>query len=200
MRRLVWIVLAVVILVGGALGWFFLRPPSAETLFQRGTVKLQRGDLDGAIADLTRALERNPSLREVQYQRALAYCGKGDWEAACSDFNEVIERSGSTQAAPARAWRAWARLHRGDLAGTLEDCDEAIQNAPGFPMAYVRRGQAKAARGDSAAAIDDFDKAIELDPHCTDAWSNRGYERLKLGLIPQGQNDLIEAKRLQDGG
>src|SRR5262249_33276845 len=118
----------------------------------------------------------------------------------CSDFGAVIERSGGTQAAPARAGRAWARLHQGDLAGALEDCDEAISGVPRFPMAYVRRGQAKAARGDSAAAIDDFDKAIELAPHRSEAWSNRGYERLKLGQIPQGHSDLAEAKRLQDSG
>jgi tetratricopeptide (TPR) repeat protein len=199
MRRLLWIVLAGVLLLGSAVGWYFARPLSAEKLVNRGTQKLQRGDLDGAIADLTRALERDPAAGQAHYQRALAYCGKADWEAACADLNQVIERSGGTQGAPARTWRALARMHRGDLAGSLDDCEEALQHAPRFPMAYVRRGQAKSARGDSAAAIDDFDKAIELDPRCTDAWTNRGYERLKLGLIPEGQSDLAEAKRLQDG-
>jgi len=199
-RRLIWIILAAVILIGGTAGWLFLRPPSAQALLERGIAKRERGDFAGAIVDLTKALGRNPDLREAQFQRALTYCGKGDWEAACNDFNEVIERSGGTQAAPARAGRAWARLHQGDLAGTLEDCDLAIEHAPRFPMAYVRRGQAKAARGDSAAAIEDFSKAIELDGHCTEAWSSRGYERLKVGQIPQGHSDLAEAKRLQNGG
>ncbi|MBI3724935.1 tetratricopeptide repeat protein [bacterium] len=56
-----------------------------------GLVKITRGDLDGAIADLSRAIELAPRIPEVWGGRGVARSKKGDREGARKDFERFLE-------------------------------------------------------------------------------------------------------------
>ncbi len=47
--------------------------------------------LDKAIADFTKAIEKNPRFAEAYYFRGLVYYDKGQYDKAISDFTKAIE-------------------------------------------------------------------------------------------------------------
>src|SRR5436190_408696 len=57
----------------------------------RGTGKTKSGDLDGAIADCTKAIELNPRFVPAYYNRGVARASKGDLDGAIADCTKVIE-------------------------------------------------------------------------------------------------------------
>lgn len=56
-----------------------------------GVAKFKKGDLEGAIVDLTRALEIDPGLVLAYYHRGLAKKQKGDLDAAIADYTRALE-------------------------------------------------------------------------------------------------------------
>jgi tetratricopeptide (TPR) repeat protein len=52
---------------------------------------LEKGDLDGAIADYTRALQFEPKDTSLFYGRATARQKKNDLEGALADYTKTIE-------------------------------------------------------------------------------------------------------------
>ncbi|KAG0453048.1 hypothetical protein HPP92_025712 [Vanilla planifolia] len=60
--------------------------------------------------------------------------------------------------------RSLARLRRGDNEGAFEDAKEACEMAPGFPQAYICKGDALLAMGDLHAAEMAYSTALSVDP------------------------------------
>ena len=50
----------------------------------------QKGDIDGAISDYTKALEQRPKYAEALYNRGLAWQSKGEFDAAIKDYFECV--------------------------------------------------------------------------------------------------------------
>ena len=59
-------------------------------LYRRGQSKKAKGDLEGAIADFSRAIELNPNAEDPLLARGFAWVSKGDFEAALADFDRAI--------------------------------------------------------------------------------------------------------------
>jgi tetratricopeptide (TPR) repeat protein len=78
---------------------------SAKDLNARGSASLNRGDIDGAIADYSRAIERDPKSVTAYGNRGAARRQKGDLEGALSDLSKAIELNPKLQSSYyARAW------------------------------------------------------------------------------------------------
>jgi tetratricopeptide (TPR) repeat protein len=63
------------------------RPPISG----RGVARLRKGDLDGAIADFTKVLARNPRDADAYYNRGLARGNKGDRDEAIKDLQKAAD-------------------------------------------------------------------------------------------------------------
>ena len=66
------------------------RPKDAQAYSNRGETKRTKGDLDGAIADCTIAIELNPKDVHAYGIRAKAKASKGDMDGAIADFQKAI--------------------------------------------------------------------------------------------------------------
>src|SRR5437016_8996754 len=70
------------------------QPPTsnqAAEYFNHGTDLMNKQkDYDGAIANLTKAIELNRNYAEAYYQRGLARRQKGDIDGAISDYTSAI--------------------------------------------------------------------------------------------------------------
>src|ERR1043166_6758984 len=66
---------------------------SAASYFSRAKLRLDHGDLDGAISDFDLALVFNPRLADAYCNRGVARYNKGDFAAAMKDFDSALEIS-----------------------------------------------------------------------------------------------------------
>ena len=133
-----------------------------ENLVNRGIEKGKEGDLDGAIADFTRAIELNPKDDAPYYNRAQAKRLKKDAAGAIADYTRAIEL-GSTNPATYNN-RGNARAENNDQDGAIADYTRAIELKPDYARAYYNRAVTKQAKGDATGAKADFNTAKKLDP------------------------------------
>jgi tetratricopeptide (TPR) repeat protein len=61
----------------------------AVDLYLRGQLEAERGQLDEAVASLSQALDKNPTLSLALEARGDIYKQKGDYEKAAADFHRV---------------------------------------------------------------------------------------------------------------
>ena len=103
--------------------------PDAD-LVNRGIEKGKKGDLDGAIADFTRAIELNPKDDAPYYNRAQAKWLKKDRAGAIADYTRAIELGSTNPAAYNN--RGNARAENNDRDGAIADYTRAIELNPNY--------------------------------------------------------------------
>ena len=136
----------------------------ASAFHQQGLAERRLGNLDKAIADMTRALELAPADAQVLTDRGIAHFLKGDaasQQAAMRDYDAAV------RAAPRHAEalnnRAWSVFQAGRPADALADANRSIEANPANGYAYDTRGQILEALGRREDAIRDYERAIALD-------------------------------------
>jgi tetratricopeptide (TPR) repeat protein len=177
MRFFIHTILVVLLFVPSSLS--AAGPNSAEVYFKRGLARYAAGDLEGSIADFSRAIELNSGFKNSSLRRQL------DLGFNAIDAGPLAQQSNTVAILDrfnidAYYNRGRARLDKRDTDGALADLNTAIRLDPYNAPAYVSRGRAFKAKKQLEAAIRDFRKAIELDPSFAIAYYNCGtiqYER-----------------------
>jgi tetratricopeptide (TPR) repeat protein len=134
---------------------------SANEYSQRGMARFEKNDLDGAIADFTKAIEMNGQNQEYCYYfRGMAHYRKGNSDQAIVDLSKAI------------AIKPHPRFYddrgnllalQGELDRAIADLNKAIEMAPQYAKAYGDRGIVRLIRGENTDAELDFRKCFELD-------------------------------------
>jgi len=146
----------------------------AKQLINEGVARYEKGDLDGAIADYTKAIELDPRNAAAYNNRGAARKNKGDVDGAIADYDKAIELD--PRYVRAYANRGLARRKKGDLDEAIADYTKALELDPRDADAYHNRGVARGYKGDVDGTIADYTKAVELDPQ--DAEAYKGLARL----------------------
>lgn len=144
----------------------------AEGFLKSAEYKLQQRDIEGAMADFTKAIEMNSKLAPAWYGRGVLLSNKGQLEKAMSDYTKAIEAD--PKFAKAYFSRAILRSYQGQEQGALDDYTKAVESDPGYAKAWFNRGLLKAGKKDYEGAILDYTKAIDISGADADAWFNRG--------------------------
>jgi tetratricopeptide (TPR) repeat protein len=179
------------------------RVPSAYV--NRGSLYLDGGQLERAVADFDRALALEPvrwkiflnpgHFREAFVKRASAYQKMGQHEdAAIRDYEKALESNPSDLESRISLGILYGKV--GSLQKSIEQFDKAAEISPSYPIAYGNRGYAYALLGRNELALADLDKAIALDPRYASAYLKRGNLLLKTGNVPKARADLEAACRL----
>jgi len=133
---------------------------------QRAAIHASRGDHESATAELTRAIESEPtSRRYASLGQALFYMGM-HLDALRAYSTAIRLDPDNVQLYEDRAFvngkvDQWERA--------LADLDHALQMDPDNPSLHALRGEAHYQLGDPDAAIADFRKTLELEPVQADA-------------------------------
>lgn len=130
-------------------------------------------DYDGAIATLSRLIEKNPTAMNY-YRRAFAYRERGRYAEAIEDATKAIDL-GYADLGEIYGFRAWLRDAVGDFAQAISDATKAIEVADS--QAYATRGHARTRMDDLDGAIGDYIKFIELarsDFNLATVYADRG--------------------------
>ena len=110
--------------------------PDAD-LVNRGIEKGKKGDLDGAIADFTRAIELNPKDDAPYYNRAQAKWLRKDRAGAIADYTRAIELGSTNPAAYNNRGNARAEFYGSGVVGNGASC---ILLQPLSLGAVIKRG------------------------------------------------------------
>jgi lipoprotein NlpI len=170
----------------------------AASYVQSGNEKHDRGDLDGAITDYTRAIDLNPKYANAYHNRGRVKHAKGDLDGALADFTSALALA--PKHALAYYNRGNAKYAKGALDGALADYSRALALDPKYTDAYHNRGLAKAHKGDLDGAIADYSRAIDIDPKYAAAYRSRGYTRYNQRSWTDALVDLRKASELDPSG
>ena len=131
-----------------------------------GKQKSDKGDFDGAIILLTKAIKLKPDDIDAYSYRGQAKYEKGDYTGAIDDFTKVIELK--PDEFDPYMYRGFAKERSGDHDGAIADYTKIIRHEQGPTVlldgAYYNRGCSKKAKGDLEGAAADFNKLLELKP------------------------------------
>ena len=122
-----------------------LEPGSANPLFVRAKLHLDKTRVQDAIADADRAIELDPSRSDPYWIRGWARLHLGKYERAIEDFDRAIEVASGHHSAPDT--QSGAELTLGS----------SIVSA-----VYASRGLAHLLSGNDSNARDDFRRTLEL--------------------------------------
>src|SRR6266481_6790746 len=167
------------------------KPKDAEGFFNRAGARGFNGDMNGAIADLSRAIDLDPKSEPAVYRRGAFKLRKGDYDGAITDLSRAIELSPNT--ADYYSDRGLAKLRKRDNDGAVADFTRAIELDPKNAIAYRNRALAKNIKKDADGALADYNRAIELDPKNASAFNNRGNIKKSKGDLDGAIADFSSA-------
>jgi len=112
----------------------------ASTLTNRSALRIQAGDLRGALADNEQSIQIFDGLAVAYLNRGVALTALGQAGEAIASLNRCIE-IGFAQPELAYYDRALAKENVGDIEGAYQDFKKALEVAPGFKAAedQIRR-------------------------------------------------------------
>jgi len=162
-----------------------------------GINREDRGDLDGALADYTKAIELKPDHAFAYNNRGVVKKAKGDLDGALADETRAIELSPNLP----EAWynRGFVKHARGDLDGALADETRAIELKPDFAQAWYNRGLVEHAKSNLDGALLDYTKAIEFKPDYAIAYNSRGDAKHTKGDLEGALADFNKAIEIKPG-
>jgi tetratricopeptide (TPR) repeat protein/S1-C subfamily serine protease len=168
--------------------------PRAVFYINRGNVRNELGDKQGAIDDYTQAIKINPNDALAYYNRGIVRNELGDKQGAIDDYTLAIKFNPNY--AQAYYNRGNVRKDLGDKQGAIDDYTQAIKINPNFAQAYGNRGGVRSELGDNQGAIDDFNQAIKFNPNNANAYYGRGIVRNELGDKPGAIDDYTQAIKI----
>src|SRR5262245_50106982 len=136
-------------------------PASSVDAYNRAAACYNKGDIDCAIAEFTRAIVI--SSRPGNPRRG-----------ATGVFNLDQVKVLDPLTAAAYSNRGLMRFLKRDFDGAIDDCTRALEINPRLADAYSYRGISRSAKSELDAALNDLNRALAIDRRNTNALNNRG--------------------------
>lgn len=172
---------------------------------RRAEEKQAQGDLDGALADATRAVEARPKDATPLVARARIRLARIDLLGCAED----CERAIALDAADAAAYdiRGKVRKHQGDYEGSVADYTEAIRRSAGSDLQvglyHARRAWAHWEFGEMERAEIDYAEADRIYPNLFEVFDGRGWMRIRQRRYDQAidlMDSLLETNQSHSNG
>ncbi len=172
-----------------------LDPASSEAYRLRAPL---RGDWDGAMADLTKAIEIDTAKKLPPENIAGSWLSLGELKEHHGDAKGAAEAYAKSLAIrPSReVYRDFARLkyESGEMKGALADADKSLALNANDGDALYYRGMAEQALGKTDAALADLDNAVKNGAH-PEYFAGRAVVRQAKGDTGGAAADLKRAGR-----
>lgn len=146
-----------------------------DDLIIGATSKAQQGDYNGAIADISKAIEQSPKAANLYFARANYAISMGRSEDALKDLDRVIQLDPQSESA---YWiRGNYRFSLNDKAGAIADLAQVIRLNPNHLQAYAKRAFFYSTQPNPVGAIADYTAILKLDPKNQNAYEMRAMWR-----------------------
>lgn len=164
-----------------------------DLYFDRGSLWLEKDDLDKAISDFGKAILLDAKDADAYLHRGIALKIKGDLDKAIQDYTKSIDLQPDATAYSNRG-NAW--LKKGDLIRAKADYDKAESLDPSYPHTYFNRSQLFLQQGDLQSALQDINKALAINTQDAQAYAARGDIYLRLGNAGQAEQEFKKAQAI----
>lgn len=198
----------------------------AQTDFQYyniALVKYNMSDYQGAITDLTKAIDHNPENFSALVLRGSAKYNIEDFSGAIEDYTKAIEVIAGDRKQPVKLTiydqhgniisshdtvdpdpnlavpyynRALARLSSGYYREAIDDFSRALQHGSDEIGAYFNRAIAWGNLGEHREAFDDYTRVLDFEPGLAQVYYRRGYSCLEMGNHEEACSDWEKALEL----
>ena len=163
-------------------------PYATSALNNRGGLKAEMGDLDGAMDDCSKAIFYDSTSYIAHLNRGIVYGAREEYEDALASFDKALKIHPFNPESYMQ--RGYIKFKMLDYKSAINDYSVAIKYNPGNPEYYFYRGNAFADFGDLPTAIEDYSKTIELNPYHAKAWFIRGMAYIETGEKARGCENL----------
>lgn len=186
-------------------------------------VKYNMSDYEGALADLTRALDNNPENFSAWVLRGSAKYNLENYTGAIDDYTRAIEiikgeekkefkltiydqkgniisSSGTATPDPNLAVpffnRALSRLASGSYHDAVDDFSRALQHGADEVGTYFNRAIARGNLGEHREAFEDYTRVLDFEPDLAQVYYRRGFTGHELGRHEDACSDWKRALEL----
>ncbi|MGB7713052.1 MAG: tetratricopeptide repeat protein [Microcoleus sp.] len=132
----------------------------AANFSNQGSLKIQKGDLPGAIANFTQALGLNPNIPQAYLGLGIATAKQGNKQQAIYNYDRALQFNPNL--AEAYFGRGQVYYELGNKQRAIGDYEQAIRVNPNYGLAYLERGAIRCMLGTKSQAVADFNQAVEL--------------------------------------
>lgn len=169
-------------------------PEAGIAYNNRGNVRRDQNDIQGAMEDYGKAIELN--YNDAYNNRGILRNRMNDYKNAIEDFNRAL--NGKADREIVYYNRGIAKLSLRDFGGAAEDFSKAIEINPQYSDAYNNRGFVRYEKlSDLKGAIKDFDAAISLSPTEPDIYYNRANAKMLGGNYESAIVDYDKALEIK---
>jgi tetratricopeptide (TPR) repeat protein len=171
-----------------------LNPNLSEAIAEKARMQSDSGDLPGAIANYTSAIEKSPENPTLLVGRGIVYARAGDAGRAEGDFTRA--RALATDPASLNNM-CWAKGTAGvALESALADCNAALAKAPDLAGYLDSRGLVLLRLGRLDEAIADYDRALAKRPDLSWSLFGRAVAWARKGDRARSASDAAAAARI----
>ncbi|MEG5125259.1 TerD family protein [Microcoleus sp. ARI1-B5] len=132
----------------------------ATNFSNQGSLKIQKGDVPGAIANFNQALGLNPNIPQAYLGLGIASSKQGNKQQAIYHYDRALQFNPNL--AEAYFGRGQAYYELGDKLHAIGNYEQAISVNPDYGLAYLERGAIRCMLGTKSQAVADFNQAGEL--------------------------------------
>lgn len=170
-----------------------LTEATGDANFAEGTIHMEHGRAELALACYDQAIERAPHDGEAYWHRAACRLELGQALEALADCEEAIRLEPNDLEGYRTRGRAWRALKQFDR--SIEDFNTVVDAEHGDADAFYQRGLTHAEAERQAEAIADYTAAINRLPTRAEYYVARCKAYHTLGLDEQAEADRQEAMR-----
>ena len=132
----------------------------AANFSNQGSLKIQKGDVAGAIANFNQALGLNPNIPQAYLGLGIATSQQGNKQQAIYNYDRALQFNPNL--AEAYLGRGQAYYELGNKQKAIGNYEEAIRVNPDYALAYLERGAIRCMLGTKSQAVADFHQAGKL--------------------------------------
>jgi tetratricopeptide (TPR) repeat protein len=163
-----------------------IKPDDHFAYMMRGIVRSEKGNANGALADLDEALKRDPKYVPALVRRAAMLRARNLPDRALGDLEKAIAADGREPSAYVE--RAVLGFTRRDFERVWSDLDRAAELGSHDVIVPILRGQMLLEKQDTKRAHEAFASALKVDPSRHDA-----YLGLASVYLMRGQARIAES-------
>jgi tetratricopeptide (TPR) repeat protein len=134
----------------------------AKSYVEAGIADGKKGDLNGATANFTQAVQTDPNYAPAHFNLGLAYAIQNKSNDALAEYSKAIQLD--PKYAQAYYQRGTLKGQTADFDGAISDFNQVITLNPDFGPAYYNRGHVQYFKGDLDTALAQINQAISLTP------------------------------------